>query len=138
MLDIRLLAASCQLQNATKYCIKVLKRVRLTTESNNSATVYPRIINKVCRDIQAYLVYSLMDMTSPATSDRHLWNLKKRSTTMPLSTASGRISGERFKRGARNFTCLSWTASLTKLPDRTSLAASGRLKMKLNFAPKCI
>ena len=80
----------------------------------------------------------LLDMTSPATSGRHLWKFRKRSK-VPPPTALGWISGEQFKRGSRNFTHFSGTASLTNLPDMTSVAASGRLcKMQLCIAQRWV
>ena len=47
---------------------------------------------------------------------------------MPPATATGRISGERFKRGCRNFTHLSRLTGLTQLLDMTALDASCRLQ----------
>ena len=43
------------------------------------------------------------------------------------SASLGLVSSEHFKRGSQNFTGLSWTISLTDLPDMTSLAACCRL-----------
>ena len=57
--------------------------------------------------------------------------LKQLSKIPPPTDLSG-ISRERFKQGSRNFTHLSKTIGLAKLPDMTSLAASGRLQMELN------
>ena len=55
---------------------------------------------------------------------------------MTPPTASGRISGERFKRWSRNFTRLSGTACLINLPDMTSRAASNRLQNGIKYCKK--
>ena len=55
---------------------------------------------------------------------------------MPPPIASGRIYGERFKRGSRNFTNLSGTDSLTNLLDTSLLAASGRLQNAIKYCTK--
>ena len=55
---------------------------------------------------------------------------------MPLPTASGRISGEQYKRGSGNFIRLSEIASLINLSDTMSLAASGRLQNAIKYCTK--
>ena len=75
-------------------------------------------------------------MTSSATSGRHLSKFKKRPK-MPHSTTLCQISPERFMRVSRNFTHLSGIVSPTKVPDRTKLAASGRLQNAIKSAQKC-
>ena len=52
---------------------------------------------------------------------------------MPTPTTLVRISRDRFRRGSRNFTNLSETASLINQPDMTSLSASGRLQNPIEY-----
>ena len=63
----------------------------------------------------------------------------KRQSKMPLQTASGGISREKFKRGSPNFTQLSGITGPTHVLDSTTLVASGRLpngQMQLNTGQK--
>ena len=61
---------------------------------------------------------------------------QKPLSKMPLPTASGGISRERFKLGSRSFWRLSGTIGLTNMLDVTSLAASGLLQNAVNYCTK--
>ena len=61
---------------------------------------------------------------------------EKKRLKMPHPTASGQISGERFKRVSRNFANLSGTASRRNLSDMTSLAVSDRVQNAIKYYTK--
>ena len=75
-----------RLQNATKYCTKVRKTGSAGKESNNSAIVQPKSPD-FTQTPYADLVYMTADMTSPATSDRHLMKLKTAENTALVRVA---------------------------------------------------
>ena len=101
---------------------KCVKRVRPAKGSNISATVEPRMptYSKV-----------IPDMTSPATTGRHLSNFEKR-LKMPPPTALGRISPERFSEDHK-IVHISAAVSLIYLQDMTWLAASGWLQSAIEY-----
>ena len=50
--------------------------------------------------------------------------------------ALGGISQERFKRGSKNFTCLSWTIGPTNVLDMTSPSVAGQLQNAIKYCTK--
>ena len=64
--------------------------------------------------------------------------LQRKTFENAASDGLGGISRERFKWGSLNFTQLSGITAPTNLPDMTSLVASGRRKLQMNTACKCI
>ena len=102
-------------------------------QSYISRTVWPRI-TEFYRHIHADLpnIGTGYDATNCFRSEATENKLSK----MPLQTASGGISRQRFMRVSPNFTRLSWITGPTNLLDITSTVASGRLQNAINYWTK--
>ena len=114
--------------------VNVRSFVRHKISSSSISKTVRHIITKFRGDFQAGIIYSptgydiIICFRSEVTVEKQ--------SKIPPTTASRGISQERFKLRSWNLTCLSKTNGPINLPDRTSLAASGRLQNVIIYCTK--
>ena len=138
--DMSSLVASSLLQNAIKYCTKVVRKTgpvgqRVELFGHCLTQTHQMLHEHQCgHGLQPHRTWC--HQLLPV--GMHLYRSSKKRSKVPHPTAFGWIYPEWFKRGARNCTHLSGTVSHIHRPDMTWPGASGRCKLQLSTTCKCV